>query len=388
VDKFLIAAITVLFVSFVLISGQGMAAGRILLRRHLTGSEMMVEEPVFHGKVYLCEAGVGRPTSVVLIHGVGDRGAKDWEFLVPFLSERYHVLAFDLPGFGRSSRQNELYSPARYAEFVKWVVDRYVKGPFVLIGHSFGGAVALRYAAGAPPALQRLILVDVAGILHRVAYAKHLVHLSTPQAWQSNLPGNPVDSINDVVRTVLDTVNGEVVSKHLDEVINSPSLRKTVLGPDPERVASFALILEDFSQAIDQVRTPTLVIWGAHDTVAPLRTGKVLAGRMPAARLEIIPQAGHVPMLDQSEKFNRVVLKEISAPPAGPNSSTEKQPSATDRIGRCENETGATFTGGYRLIVISNASTFRSKTRRSDCSMCRTQRLLLKTAGLRGTMLR
>jgi pimeloyl-ACP methyl ester carboxylesterase len=80
-----------------------------------------------------------------------------------------------------------LHSPARYAAFLKWVVERYVPGPLVVVGHSLGGAIALHFAASQPENLQLLILADVAGILHRTVYTKELLG-----PMLSDLPG-PID---------------------------------------------------------------------------------------------------------------------------------------------------------------------------------------------------
>jgi pimeloyl-ACP methyl ester carboxylesterase len=321
--------------------------------------EALVDEPVFHGQAYIYEAGPQQGLSVVLIHGVGERGARDWERLIPELAAQYHVVAFDLPGFGRSDRRNELYTPARYAEFVKWVVGRYVKGPLVLIGHSFGGAVALRYAALYPEGMKRLILVDVPGVLHRVAYTKHVARVNSAE-WESRLPVDPVDKINDLMRTLLDSFDREDVTKDLGAVLENPALRQTMLGSDPKKIVSIALLLEDFSQAINEMRVPALVIWGEHDPIAPLRTGRVLAAHLPAARLELIGKAGHVPMLDRPEQFNRIVMREIASPPAARTDRTPvRQPLPSDRIGTCQNESGMTFTGIYRLVVISDCKHVR-----------------------------
>jgi pimeloyl-ACP methyl ester carboxylesterase len=78
---------------------------------------------------------------------VGTGRYTDFKQATDTLAQRYHVLAFDLPGFGRSDKQNVLYSPVNYAAFVKWLVEERVNGPFTLAGHSMGGVIALRFAA-------------------------------------------------------------------------------------------------------------------------------------------------------------------------------------------------------------------------------------------------
>jgi len=322
--------------------------------------EALVHEPVFDGQAYIFEAGVDHPVSVVLIHGVGDTGAKDWESLIPLLAEHYHVVAFDLPGFGRSSKQNVLYSPVRYADFVKWVVSRYVKGPFVLIGHSLGGAVALRYAAMSPEGMQRLILIDVAGILHRVTYSEQMMHMK-PRQWQSKLPGSPIDTLNDIVRELLEKMDRKSITKYFDRILEDESLRKTVLKSDPQKIAGLALILEDFSEVIDQVKTPTVVIWGSDDAVAPLRTGKILAGRLPNASLVTLPQCGHVPMVQNLDRFNWIVLHIMAGGPIPkPIPPSEPQRSlTTDRIGICTREKEMEFTGNFKRIFVNNCKNVR-----------------------------
>ena len=117
--------------------------------------EAFIFDPIFKGDVYLHEAGRHHAISVVLVHGVGDRGATIWDPLIQGLSKNYHTVTFDLPGFGRSSKKNVLYSPTSYAAFIKYVVDRCVRDSFILVGHYLGGAIALRFAATYPKDLRQ-----------------------------------------------------------------------------------------------------------------------------------------------------------------------------------------------------------------------------------------
>src|SRR4029077_20469429 len=146
-----------------------------------TASER-VAEPVFGGHVMLYRAGPADAAPVVLIHGLGQNGAKDWDKLIPALSSRYQVLALDLPGFGQSDKGNELYSPVNFTRVIESVVGSRVSRPFVLVGHSMGGAVAIAYASRYPERVRRLVAVDAAGILHRAVYAQSLSRLVTEAA--------------------------------------------------------------------------------------------------------------------------------------------------------------------------------------------------------------
>ena len=105
-------------------------------------------DPVFGSRTYIEEWGDPANPPVILVHGLGDNGARDWRYLAPALAENFYVVAFDLPGFGRSEKYNALYTPDTYTSVVQWIADTYVDGRFTLIGHSMGGAIALNYAAG------------------------------------------------------------------------------------------------------------------------------------------------------------------------------------------------------------------------------------------------
>ncbi len=228
--------------------------------------ESVSPEPVFNDTAYIAQAGFENSKTIVLVHGMGDRAANDWEAVVPELAKQYHVVVFDLPGFGRSSKGNNLYSPTQYAAFIKWVVDQYARKPFVLIGHSMGGAIALKYASLYPEQLERLILVDAAGILHHVSLGKELV---SPKGRTGIAQGIslPVGELGSIVRSVLDNLSNDERAEKLEQALNSSPLRQVVLKGDPKKISGTAMMLEDFSRAVDEVRTPVLLIWGENDAV-------------------------------------------------------------------------------------------------------------------------
>ncbi|NIQ97220.1 MAG: alpha/beta hydrolase, partial [Desulfuromonadales bacterium] len=138
-------------------------------------TEHVVIEPIFQGQAYILEAGRGNTPNVLLVHGLGDEASETWDTLIPQLAKSCHVVAVDLPGFGKSEKQNKLYSPTAYAAFLEWVVDRYLSEPLIVVGHSLVGAVALKYAATYPRGIERLIVADVAEILHRRTYPREVI---------------------------------------------------------------------------------------------------------------------------------------------------------------------------------------------------------------------
>ncbi len=329
-----------------LVAGSGAVAAETKTTVAPLGEQTVIQEPVFQGRAYIYESGRQHKQSVVLIHGIGDNGARDWQALIPQLAREYHVLTFDLPGFGRSDKANVLYSPANYTAFVKHVVEKYVRGPFYLVGHSMGGAVALRYAAAYPRDVERLVLANVAGILHRSTYSQYLSYLSI-NLFPTYFPGQS-EQIGKLIGQML----GKAERLNLDPelVIGNATMRQKVLQASPAKIAGLALVLDDFSELIPRVTAPTLIIWGRNDPIAPLRTGLLLQATLPNARLEILENSAHVPMQDNAEKFNALVLGHLRAPAPLPERATH--PAAATRNGRCERRQGMSFQGNYETLLI------------------------------------
>ena len=315
--------------------------------------EEIIKDPVFNGQAHVYQAGNSHERSVLLVHGIGDNAARDWDELIPKLARDYHVVTFDLPGFGRSTRGNQAYTLENYVAFVKYVAGKYTKGPFVLIGHSLGGAVALRYAATYPDDVLGLVVADVPGILHRQAYSQYLSYLGIG-VLPSFYP-NQKEQLHNLVGSILGIV--AKLRPDLDLVIASPTLRESVLRGDPAKIAGLALVLEDFSGIIQRVRAPVLVIWGAKDPLAPLRTGKVLAANLAQAELKILADSAHTPMEDAPQEFDALVLDFARRPAVASNPLKLQSIDAageftSTRKGSCKKQRGRVFEGDYDSIVI------------------------------------
>ncbi|MDH4134952.1 MAG: alpha/beta hydrolase [Gammaproteobacteria bacterium] len=314
-----------------------------------------VADPVFHGEVNFMVSGPAEAPTVLLVHGLGDKASQDWDGLAAALSKNYRVVRFDLPGFGQSSKGNLAYTPDNYARFLHALVNREVRTrPFFLIGHSMGGAIALRYAANYPQNVSALVLVDVPAILHRFVYSKHMAAFGLSRM----VPGLYLGD-NDVLGNMLGNILGKVERKPLpvEMVLQIPALRQKFLKGEPTLISGLALALEDFGRDIPRVRAPTLLLWGERDDVAPLRSGRVLAANLPRARLVVFPGVGHVPMDDAPKKFQSWVEEFLRNPviPEQENFLREDTPlPESTRHGRCQGQSGQVFEGNYDSIDIEN----------------------------------
>lgn len=318
--------------------------------------EECIDEPIFEGRVCTVQANRDAQVGVVLIHGLGGSVGADWLHTIPALAADFHVVAFDLPGFGKSDKGSQHYTPTRYARLARFLADHYLRDkPYHIVGHSMGAAIALRFAAQQPQRFQRLVLIDAAGILHPLVITKY-------QA------GSLMERASGVqqFRGFAERLSGKILEQAERLPISPTDIADSALGRDhvlsggPEKIAALSLAGENFSHAISSVSARTLVIWGDNDPVVPLRTGEVLAARMPHARLEIIPDAGHVPMLDQTERLNALLRKHLLA---SEDLLAESYPQASrppvfasERVGACSGESGKVFEGDYRAIEVRDCS--------------------------------
>lgn len=331
--------------------------------KHAPGSRQTeMPDPIFQGKAMIYEWGHGNKKSVVLVHGLSQDGAKSWYALAQALKNKYHVVAFDLPGFGYSEKGNKLYSPDNYAAFIKQVVRKHTKGPVAVIGHSLGATLALRYAAQYPEDVDRLVLVDAIGILHRSVYMGFLarVGLSWVNTFYPTRDGR-YDNLEEWVRDAMGWL--EAVPVDANTLLTNEEVRAKLLQADPAKIAALSLVLENFGETIRDVRTPTLVVWGQNDTTSPLRVGKLLASRLANARLEVLPASGHSPLLDNPAVFNRLMQKELGRTSTQFRQITQEERYAlalqvmeskdsARREAECVKQSGVEYTGDYKLIEI------------------------------------
>lgn len=310
----------------------------------------MVPAPVFGGEVFTIEGGAPAGPLVVLVHGLGDSGSRDFYSVLPSLATRYHVIAFDLPGFGRSTRGTDLYSPERYAEFIHALVTARHRGTFNLVGHSMGGAISLAYAARFPAALERLFLIDAAGFLHRKAFVNFAVSAGLDNVL-GTFGGKGKELLDATLQAAAVAIGPLPPTPEPDFLLDTAVLRKTVLRT-PTRIAALATILKNFAPLIAEVKTPAWILWGRNDSIASIRTAKILEARLPMARLRVLESSGHDPMSSAPAAVSQFLLEGLATPGA-----TMRRPQTSQgvpRPGKCEGQTGTKFQGDYTEIEISN----------------------------------
>lgn len=203
----------------------------------------------------------GEGKDIILLHGWG----QNIEMMKPIgdnLAGNFRITIIDFPGFGESEEPSEAWNISDYANMLEFLVKELkIKKPIVM-GHSFGGRVAIRYSANNP--IEKLVL-----------FGSPCVRLQQKQPLKvrvlkklKTLPG--MDKF------------GEFMKKYIgsrDYKAASPMMRQILVNT----------VNEDLSTYASQIEEPTLLIWGDNDTEAPIEEARMLEKIMPDAALIVLP---------------------------------------------------------------------------------------------------
>ena len=258
-------------------------------------------------RIHYLDAGQGPP--VLLIHGFADSSYTWRKNIIPLTQAGFRVLAIDLPGMGRSGVPSGFeYSPAEMGRFLTTFLDRLELARVSAAGNSLGGSLTLYLAVNASERVEKMIPVDPACYPSR---KYDLYTVINDNAWLQSLLKPLVgpwvlrlgvrQSYHDP-DLVTDTLVSQMAQPYADRDYID---RMAKLGGRylPPAVAELA----PHYQEID---LPALIIWGSTDRLIPTKPNAERLHRdIPRSRLEIIPQAGHLPHQEQPEIFNRLLLE-------------------------------------------------------------------------------
>lgn len=270
-----------------------------------------LREIILHGhRVFYRGAGSG--PVVVLVHGITSTSAT-WANVLPYLAERFTVIAPDLLGHGESAKPRGDYSLGAYASGVRDLLIALGHERATFVGHSLGGGVAMQLAYQFPEQCERLILVSSGGLGRDITPLLRAASLPGSELLLPLLVNQRLLAAGQAVGRALGRIGlrvhtdvGEVLRGHAslsDREARSAFLHtlRTIVDLGGQRVdASDRLYL---AEAI-----PFLLIWGEHDPIIPVDHALAAHRLVPGSRLELFPDAGHFPHLDDPLRFVRVLI--------------------------------------------------------------------------------
>ncbi len=248
---------------------------------------------------------------IALIHGITST-SDTWRELLPLLAERHTVVAPDLLGHGDSAKPRGDYSLGAYAAGLRDLLLALGHERATVVGHSLGGGVAMQFAYQFPERCERLALISSGGLGREVH----------PLLRAASVPGSELVLPLIAAPKVLDA--GAAVGAFLARIGLRPSADLgeiargyASLGNSRSRLAflhTLRAVIDPIGQRVsarDRLylarEVPSLIIWGERDPVIPAEHGRDAHAAMPGSRLEILPQAGHFPHLDESRRVARAV---------------------------------------------------------------------------------
>lgn len=248
----------------------------------------------------------GQGTPVVMIHGFLD-SHKTWRRNIESVAQNHRVYAIDVLGFGSSDRvRDPIYTLKQQAGFLKEFFDAQNIEKADVVGHSMGGATSLQFAYDFPDSVHKLVLIAPATYLYDAFPRNGLA--GVPRSVSRGVLGiyermqgdraNPVKlAYGDPERITQDSIDirnrmMRAKGQH-DALISMSKSRREANVP----------------QELNQVKVPTLIIWGEKDRIVPKHHAHRHLRALPNARLEWIETAGHLPHEEMPEAVNRLLLE-------------------------------------------------------------------------------
>lgn len=262
----------------------------------------------------------GEGPALLLIHGIGDSSAT-WDALVPTLAEHFTVIVPDLLGHGASDAPRADYTISAYANGMRDLLGYLGIERATVIGHSLGGGIAMQFAYQYPQLCERLVLVSSGGVGPDVHPALRLAAISGAERVLPLLTSAPARVAGRLVTTVLDTLGVDPGAETREVMRTLESL------PDRASRSAFCRTLRSVVDARGQCVTmldraylaahvPTMLVWGARDRVIPVEHAYAAAAAMPAARVEVFPDAAHFPHHADPTRFLTAVADFCATTPS------------------------------------------------------------------------
>ncbi|HEX5033793.1 MAG TPA: alpha/beta hydrolase [bacterium] len=248
------------------------------------------------------EGGPRDGKAVILLHGFGGNAQFTWMRLMPALAKRYHVIAPDMLASNFLRLNPETYSVDSEVEQVLRLMDGIGVDRADFVGLSVGGWVSLILALERPEKVDRLVLVESAGLTTEIPELARLTLTDREKARR----------FFELLFYSPPPLPGFV----LDQMIRSSTRIKT------QYEAVFMGLIENsklrlLDERVGEIKNPTLIVHGRQDRVIPLAVAERLHRLIPQSQMVILEESGHAPVWDQPAKLKSAILDFLAANPVG-----------------------------------------------------------------------
>lgn len=259
--------------------------------------------------VHYQEFGDKTAPTLLLIHGY-TASTYVWHTVAPLFADAdFHVIAVDLLGFGYSEKPAWFeYSIVAQARIVERLMDRLGIGRAILIGSSYGGAVASTVALDYGERVEKLVLVDA--VINDEVIKNSVLKFATLSGLGEIITPFLLDSKSFMRRRMKETLAPQ--NHHLITEERVDSIRRPLHAADAHHsVLSSARNwnADRIEEDAYLINHPTLIVWGEDDKIIPLRNGEKLHQEILNSRLVVLKECGHVPQEEKPEQFVEIVTE-------------------------------------------------------------------------------
>ena len=280
------------------------------------GASMRRHALSIHGHTMAVDV-AGHGPVVVLLHGMA-RSSETWRYVIPLLATRFTVVAPDLLGHGASAKPGGEYSLGSHANAVRDLLALLGHERATLVGHSFGGGVAMQLAYQYPERCQRLVLVCSGGLGPEVSLLLRTLSLPGAEHIFRLLCSPGLRDLGGALGARLGRV-GLRSAPIVEEIWRSYC---SLTERDGRRAffRTLRAVIDHSGQAVSATDRlylasdlPTLIIWGARDSIIPVRHARAAHDAIPGSRLEIFADAGHFPHCEAPDRFAAILLDFVTS---------------------------------------------------------------------------
>lgn len=283
---------------------------------HVRGTSVELQRVTIHGHERAFVK-LGEGPVLLLLHGLGCDHTT-WLPVIEDLARHYTVIAPDLLGHGVSAKPRADYSVGGYANGMRDLLTVLNIDKVTVVGHSFGGGIAMQFAYQFPERTERMILVAPGGLGPEV----------TPFIRAITLPGfhqvmglATIPGLRHLGKAGLRALSRSGISAARDlgevaeiyESFKDPHARAAITHVVRAVVDMKGQIVTMVDRAYLTQEMPMLVVWGTDDVVIPAKHAENVARIAPGAVVEVLPNSGHFPHKDHPDRFVKIVREFVGA---------------------------------------------------------------------------
>ena len=251
-------------------------------------------------KIRYFESGSSKKT-LVLVHGLG-ASSERWQYVLPLFAIDFHVVVPDLVGFGHSDKPVTDYTIDYFSNFLEKFLDSLDIKETSIIGSSLGGQIAAEYTSSHSQSVEKLILVSPSGIMKQSTFAldAYIMAALYPNEHSAKNAFEIMDGSGKKIP--LEIIKGFVSRMKLPNA--KFAFMSTLLG-----LKNCELI----TKKLENISSPTLIIWGTDDPVIPITFAKEFVSSIDNCKFYEMSKCGHTPYVQEPKMFASQVLKFLNS---------------------------------------------------------------------------